>query len=674
MSHLLKQFKLEDKFLGKYEKLVVEQVIPYQEKALNDQIPDAEKSHAIENFRLAAQKLSEGNCHEDFYGMVFQDSDVAKWLEAASYSLLNHPDGELEGRMDELVDLIEKAQHKDGYLNTYFTVKEPERRWTNLQEAHELYCAGHMMEAAVAYYEATGKDKLLHVMEAMAEHIYHHFILEKAEGYPGHPEVELALLRLYDATGNEKYKELAAHFIDVRGVDSEYFKREAKERGWTVWNMNAEDKEYAQNQSPVREQKKAVGHAVRAVYLYTAMADLAVKNDDHELMEACCTLWNNIVNQRMYITGGIGSTCIGEAFTKDYNLPNDTVYAETCASIGLMFFARRMMHINMDSQYADVMERALYNTVLAGMQLDGKRFFYVNPLEVIPGISGEAVTHKHDLPQRPKWFGCACCPPNVARVLTSIADYAWSETDSTVYSHLYVGGSLELGESKNAKLHVYTEYPYEGTVVYEVETKKEKTKFSLAIRIPSWCQRLSVKVNEKEVFARVSPNACDGKEDKTMIKEGYEDRLEVSNADGQRVKIEKGYVYIDKEFSDGDKVELSMDLSPYRVYSNPAVGANSGRTAIMRGPLVYCVEGADNDDDVLGLTFLKDSGIQVGKYDEKLLSGIVPLQIHGMRLQGTEALYTVKRPARVPTEIRAIPYYAWGNRGLNQMRVWVPEE
>ena len=328
----------------------------------------------------------------------------------------------------------------------------------------------------------------------------------------------------------------------------------------------------------------------------------------------------------------------------------------------------------MDSQYADVMERALYNTVLAGMQLDGKRFFYVNPLEVIPGISGEAVTHKHDLPQRPKWFGCACCPPNVARVLTSIADYAWSETDSTVYSHLYVGGSLELGESKNAKLHVYTEYPYEGTVVYEVETKKEKTKFSLAIRIPSWCQRLSVKVNEKEVFARVSPNACDGKEDKTMIKEGYEDRLEVSNADGQRVKIEKGYVYIDKEFSDGDKVELSMDLSPYRVYSNPAVGANSGRTAIMRGPLVYCVEGADNDDDVLGLTFLKDSGIQVGKYDEKLLSGIVPLQIHGMRLQGTEALYTVKRPARVPTEIRAIPYYAWGNRGLNQMRVWVPEE
>lgn len=648
MSHLLKKFTLQDKFLGSYEKLVVEQVIPYQEQALHDQIPDAEKSHAIENFRLAAQKLAKGSCEEEFYGMVFQDSDVAKWLEAAAYSLINHPDAALEKHMDELVDLIESAQHEDGYLNTYFTVKEPERRWTNLQEAHELYCAGHMIEAAVAYYEATGKDKLLHIMEAMAENIYQHFIVEKSEGYPGHPEVELALLRLYDVTNNEKYKELAAHFINVRGVDSDYFKKEAKERGWTVWNMNAEDKEYAQNQSPVREQTKAVGHAVRAVYLYTAMADLAAKNEDKELAKACQTLWENIVNQRMYITGGIGSTCIGEAFTKDYNLPNDTVYAETCASIGLIFFARRMLQVSKDSQYADVMERALYNTVLAGMELDGKRFFYVNPLEVIPGISGEAVTHKHDLPQRPKWFGCACCPPNVARMLTSIADYAWTETESTIYSHLYVGGTLDVTDSKGAKLHVKTGYPYEGSVIYQVETQEKNTEFSLAIRIPAWCKKVSIKVNEQEVYA--------------------------GNNTGVQGKQEKGYVYIHRQFEDGDRIVLDMDLSPYRVYSNPAVAANSGRTAIMRGPLVYCIEGVDNDDDVLGLTFLKDSNIQAGEYDEKLLSGVVPLQIKGMRVQANSSLYMMERPNRNPVEIKAIPYYAWGNRGLNQMRVWVPEE
>ena len=309
MSSLLKKFRLTDEFLGAYEKLVIEQVIPYQEKALNDEIKDAEKSHAIENFRMAAQMLEKGSCEGEFYGMVFQDSDVAKWLEAAAYSLVHKPDQELEQRMDDLIALIGRAQHKDGYLNTYFTVKEKDRRWTDLQEAHELYCAGHMMEAAVAYYEATGKNSLLEIMKRMGDHIYQHFITEKAEGYPGHPEVELALMRMYRATGDKKYQELAAHFINARGVDSDYFKKESDNRGWTVWNMNPDDKEYAQNHLPVREQKEAVGHAVRAVYLYTGMADLAAETDDQSLADACKVLWENITQKRMYITGGIGSTC-----------------------------------------------------------------------------------------------------------------------------------------------------------------------------------------------------------------------------------------------------------------------------------------------------------------------------------------------------------------------------
>ena len=652
MSNLLRKFHLNDKFLGAYEKLVVDEVIPYQEKALRDEIPDADKSHAIENFRQAAKVLAEGKCEEEFYGIVFQDSDVAKWIEAAAYSLVNHPDAELEKRVDELIALIGSAQYEDGYLNTYFTVKAPDKKWTNLQEAHELYCAGHMMEAAVAYYEATGKDSLLKIMERMADHIYQHFIVEGAEGYPGHPEIELALMRMYHTTGVERYKELAAHFVNVRGVDAEYYKKEAKEKGWCVWGMNADDLEYAQNQAPVRDLTKATGHSVRAVYLYTGMADLAAETKDESLMQACETLWDNIVNQRMYVTGGIGSTVHGEAFTKDYHLPNDTAYAETCASIGLMFFANRMLQMKKDSKYADVMEQALYNTVLAGMQLDGRRFFYVNPLEVIPGISGCTPGYHHTLPQRPKWFGCACCPPNVARTLTSLAEYAWSETEDAVYSHLYVGGELDLTESKGVKIHVTTGYPYDKEVVYKMETAEQKTSaFTLAIRMPGWCRKLNVKVNDSTVCVKTEERGISVTKD---------------------VKLESGYLYITRDFADGDTITFYMSMHGERIYANPAIAANSGKVALRRGPLIYCVEGVDNEGDVLGL-FLADGKISTGDYQPELLSGVRVLTVPGIRRKRTEALYLSEKPLEEEVTVTAVPYYAWGNRGLTEMRVWLPE-
>lgn len=651
MSRLLKQFCLNDDFLGAYEKLVVEQVIPYQEKALRDEIEEADKSHAVENFRQAAKVLKEGKCEEEFYGMVFQDSDVAKWLEAAAYSLINHPDPELEKRVDEMIELLGSAQYEDGYLNTYFTVKRPDKKWTNLQEAHELYCAGHLIEAAVAHYEATGKESLLNIMKKNADHIYQHFIVEKAEGYPGHPEVELALMRLYEVTGEKKYMELAAHFINVRGVDSEYYRKEKSNRDWQLWGMSPDDKEYAQNMAPVREMTKAVGHSVRAVYLYTGMAHLAAETGDETLVRACEILWDNIVRQRMYVTGGIGSTNHGEAFTKDYHLPNDTVYAETCASIGLMFFARRMLQVKKDSHYADEMERALYNTVLAGMQLDGKRFFYVNPLEVIPGITGEAPTHHHVLAQRPKWFGCACCPPNVARTLTSVAEYAWSETEDTVYSHLYVGGELDLTESKGTKISVTTGYPYDETVTYRMSVKEKPTAaFTLAIRLPGWCHKLSVKVNDSVVCTKTPEN-------------GFE------TAD---VILDNGYVYITREFKDGDTVVFCMSMCGERIYSNPAVAANNGRVALRRGPLIYCAEGVDNEGDVLGL-FVTNGEIITEEYQPQLLSGVRLLKVPGVRMKRTEELYLSEKPQAEPVTITAIPYYAWGNRGLNEMRVWMPE-
>ena len=325
-------------FLSQKQKLVRQVVLPYQYDILNDRLPGVEKSHAIENLRQAARKMAgEQVAPESFYGMVFQDSDVAKWMEAAAYALAAGPDQELEARLEETIDLLEQGQHEDGYLNSYFTVKAPGKEWTDLQEAHELYCAGHLMEAAVAYFEATGRDRFLKIMERNADCIYRHFTEECPRGFSGHPEVELALLKLYRATGNETYKELCAHFIDVRGQSPNYFIEERKTRGWHVWDQgdpNGIDTDYTQSTKPVREQQDAVGHAVRAVYLYTAMADLARESGDPTLKTACETLWKSITEKRMYVTGGIGSTVLGEAFTVDYDLPGDTAYAETCASIG----------------------------------------------------------------------------------------------------------------------------------------------------------------------------------------------------------------------------------------------------------------------------------------------------------------------------------------------------
>lgn len=332
----LKNVTVKDSFWSARQQLVAEVVIPYQEKILDDKIPGVEKSHAFSNFRIAAG-MEEG----DFYGMVFQDSDVAKWLEGVAYSLIVKPDKELEERADSIIEMIERAQQPDGYLNTYFTIKEPEHRWQNLYECHELYCAGHMMEAAVAYYEATGKDRLLKVMERMADHIADQFGPDKRPGIPGHQEIEIGLMRLYHATGEEKYSDLAQYFIDERGKNPDFFKEETEKRGWTHFGLDPEDTKYNQSFAPVREQKKAEGHSVRAVYMYTAMADIAGKTKEKALLDACEALWDNITQKRMYITGGIGSTVDGEAFSIDYDLPNDTVYAETCAAIGLVFFAKK---------------------------------------------------------------------------------------------------------------------------------------------------------------------------------------------------------------------------------------------------------------------------------------------------------------------------------------------
>lgn len=618
-------------FIGKYQKLVKEEVIPYQYSVLCDEAPDTEKSHVVQNFINAGKAVLGEDTGDGFYGMVFQDSDAAKWIEAAAYSLALIPDKELEETVDGLINYIAGAQDKDGYLNTYFTIKDKDKRWTNLLEGHELYCAGHMMEAACAYYEATGKDTLLQVMLKNVAHIYEHFVTKGNPGYPGHPEVELALMKMYRLTKDERCLKLAEHFINVRGVDPHFYEKEVANRDWTVWGNNPVNHEYQQSDKPVRELSNATGHAVRAVYLYTGMADLAAETGDKELLQACRRLWESITKRRMYVTGGIGSTVIGEAFSVDYDLPGDTAYAETCASIGLMFFASRMLENEVKGEYADIMERAFYNTVLAGMQLDGKRFFYVNPLECVPGISGVSPTHRHDLTVRPKWYACACCPPNVARLISSFGKYAYGENADTAFCHLFAAGEVSL--QNGMQFGCKTGYPYDFTITYEIQKGGK-----LAVRIPGYSKKYTLTVNGREMDE----------------------------------EVKNGYIYLAVE--DKDVVQLILDDTPHYLYASGKVPALTGKTAIQRGPLVYCFEGVDNAGNVLELSLKRGGKLVVSAYDETLLKGTATIEAEAVRRKITEDLYTCEVPEEKACMATAVPYYTWGNRGENQMRVWMSED
>jgi hypothetical protein len=636
----LKRVGIDDGFWSKYAHLVRHTVLPYQWEALNDRIPDAAPSHAIRNFRIAAG-LEEG----EFGGMVFQDSDLAKWLEAVGYALASGPDPELEKLADGVIGLIGQAQREDGYVNTYFTIKEPEGRWTNLLDCHELYCAGHLIEAAVAYYENTGKRKLLDIMCRYADYIDSVFGREpgKIRGYDGHQEIELALVKLYQVTGEEKYLRLSRFFIDERGRQPSFFVEEWERRGrtghWTRGRTNRPDLEYNQSHLPVREQSEAVGHSVRAVYMYTAMADLARLTGDSALREACRRLWTNITRRRMYITGGIGSTHHGEAFTFDYDLPNDTVYAETCASIGLIFFAQRMLLMEPCSEYADVMERALYNNVIGSMSLDGKHYFYVNPLEVWPEASDKNPGKRHVKAVRQKWFGCSCCPPNVARLLSSLGQYIYTSAEDTIYTHLFIGGKATFDlAGGQVKLRQQSGLPWNGNVRFEVDPLNAG-EFTLALRIPDW---------------------------------SAQPKLRINGADAEYT-VEKGYALVKRQWSAGDAVDWELPMEVQLIQANPNVRANAGKAAIQRGPLVYCLEETDHGSPLSALSLSPDAALNP-RYEEELLGGAVVIEGEG-RMDDTSSwdgrLYLPLRRKTRRAPIRAIPYFLWGNRTPGEMTVWI---
>lgn len=642
----LNRVNIRDEFWSYYIRLVKDVVVPYQWEALNDRVEGAEPSGAVRNFQIAA-----GQVQGEYYGLVFQDSDLAKWLEAAAYILEADPNPELAAIADGLIDTMALAQREDGYLNTYYILKEPGKRWTNLTECHELYCAGHLIEAGVAYYRATGKRKLLDVVIKFADYIDSVFGREpgKLPGYDGHQEIELALVKLYEVTGQERYLRLSQYFLEQRGQKPSFFEEELKRRGGqTHWAGHADhvDLTYHQAHLPVREQETAVGHAVRLLYMLTGMADVAALTGDESMLAACRKLWDNIVGKQMYITGGVGSMPQGEAFSFDYDLPNDTVYSETCASIGLIFFAQRMLRISPDSRYANVMERALYNTVVGGMARDGKHFFYVNPLEVDPKACGGA-NHKFDHIKtvRQEWFGCACCPPNIARLLASLGEYIYTVQGDTVYTHLYIGGEAELQTSGGkVKLTQTTNYPWGGNVRFEVQPEGEG-RFTLALRLPDWCPEASLQVNGEVV--------------------------ELEGA-----LLQDGYIRLARQWCAGDVVELKLAMPVTRMYSHPLVRGNAGKVALQRGPLVYCLEQADNGANLHELVLPREAELHA-EYEAELLGGIVTVRTEAVRITGPDwdgGLYSASpRLTEQPAALKFIPYYAWANRGEGEMMVWVRE-
>lgn len=570
--------------------------------------------------------------HRNFTTQIFWDSDIGKWIEAASYALSHRRDAEIEAKIDEIVDQLEEAQLPDGYLNLWYIGREIENRWTNLRDNHELYCAGHMLEGAIAYFQATGRRKLLDIMEKYIDHIAGVFGPgeNQKRGYCGHQEIEIALLKLYELTKDKRRLDLAAYFIDERGRQPHYFDAEAIARGEDPASFVQKTYEYNQSHKPVREQDKVVGHAVRAMYMYAAMADLAAELGDDSLKRACEVLWNDVTLKRMYVTAGLGPDAANEGFTTDYDLPNATAYAETCASVALIFWAQRMLNIDCDGGYADVMERALYNGALAGLSRDGAHYFYENRLE-------SAGDH-----HRWAWHHCPCCTMNVSRLVASIGGYFYSVGEDVVAVHLYCSNTAELNVAGQAvRLRQETDYPWSGDVKINVETKSPAA-FSLRLRLPDSRQPVQLTVN---------------------------------GAPAEH-ELVKGYAVLGRTWRDGDTVSLQLDLPVERIYAHPAVKADVGRVCLKRGPLIYCMEGADNPGvGPARVRLAPDAAIEAVDRAE-LFDGTVTLVAAGAAAVAAGwdgALYRHEPPRREPAELTLIPYYLWDNREPGEMMVWLAE-
>jgi DUF1680 family protein len=565
---------------------------------------------------------------------IFWDSDVAKWLEAASYSLATHPDPALEAQVDEVISLIVAAQQPDGYLNSYFTVVEPEKRWTNLRDWHELYCAGHLIEAAVAHFQVTGKRVLLDALCRYADYIDSVFgsVPGKQRGYPGHEEIELALVKLYQVTGEKRYLYLSQYFVNERGNQPHYFDIEARQRGEDPRTFWARSYEYNQAHLPVREQYEVVGHAVRAMYLYSAMADLAREFHDQGLFDTDQRLWNHLCSTRLYITGGLGSSEHNEGFTTDYDLPNESAYAETCAAIGFVFWNHRMLQLDCDARYADMLERALYNGVLSGVSLDGKKFFYENPLASLGTYHREA------------WFKVSCCPPNIARLLASLGQYIYAVTETELAVHLYIQSTAQLSVGGHEVIvRQETAYPWDGNITLRL-SMHEGAPFGLRLRLPGWCRSATLAVNGEAV--------------------------DIAS------HLEEGYVRVERLWQSDDKVEFELAMPVERMYAHLNVRHDAGLIALQRGPLVYCLEEIDNTVPLQRIVLSRTAEL-TSQIEFDMPGGVTTLKSQALvedDIDWTGTLYRSQPAAMQSRTITAIPYYAWDNRQPGEMRVWIREK
>ncbi len=505
-------------------------------------------------------------------GIFFDDSDVYKALEGIAYSLINNPNPELEEKADEWISHIASAQQPDGYINTFYTLTGLEKRWKNMDK-HEMYCAGHLIEAAVAYYQATGKRTLLDVGIKMANHMMSIFGPGKRDWVPGHEEIELALVKLYQTTNEEKYLDFAYWLLEERGHGHGSKGDEGD------WNPA-----YYQDEIPVRNLESISGHAVRCMYLYCGMADVAALKHDTAYISAMNKLWDDVVLRNMYVTGGIGSSKHNEGFTEDYDLPNLEAYCETCASVGMVYWNQRMNQFTGDSKYIDVLERSMYNGALAGVSLSGDRFFYVNPLE------------SHGDHHRKAWYGCACCPSQISRFLPSIGNYIYGISNNSIWVNLFIGNTTEISiDNQKVTLKEETNYPWDGIVNLSINAERPVNK-DLRIRIPGWCHQYSLSVNgENKSFGK-----------------------------------EKGYVVI-SNWKPGDKITLDMDMPVEMVSADPRVKQDVGKRAIQRGPLVYCMEEMDNNHGFSKLALTKNSSFDIEK--EEILPGVTHV-IHAKTEKG----------------------------------------
>jgi DUF1680 family protein len=571
------------------------------------------------------------NAH-GFTMQVFWDSDIGKWIEAASYALSHRRDPDIEGKIDAIVDDLALAQSPDGYLNCWYNGREPDKRWTNLRDNHELYNAGHLLEGAIAYFRATGRRRLLDVMERYVDHIAATFGPRPGQkrGYPGHQEIELALVKLYRLTGDRRRLDLAAYFIDERGREPHYFTQEALARGDDPKAYWARTYEYNQSHIPVREQTKMVGHAVRGMYMASAMADLALELGDPGLKQACEALWRDVTEAQMYVTAGLGPRETNEGFTEPYDLPNETAYAETCASVALAFWAKRMLHLELDGRYADVMELALFNGALVGLSREGTQYFYSNPLESRGGR------------RRWAWHVCPCCTMNVSRLVASVGDYFLSTFEDGVAFHLYggiettvaIGGALVL-------LRETSDYPWSGDVSIAVDPDAP-VAFDLKLRIPGWALGAEAAVN----------------------------------GEATEIEMRRGYATIRRQWSKGDRVTLRLPMPAERRYAHPMVRMDLGRVAMRRGPLIYCVEEADNPGQPVQTLTLPRGAPLRAEWRDDLFAGVITIAAGAKRVvpgDAEGALYSLSPPGTVDSALTAIPYYLWANREPGSMQVWIAE-